>query len=288
MTVDNYYFKMRKRNNVKLNEDLLNEELNRFNAINAYDSEEGLINEFNFHVSEKFYDTDNDELLEADDEESGDDDIDAAIDDVAGDLEGGDEEIAPEEGSDDEELDMGDEEGGDEELDMGDDEELDMGDDEDMDMDMDMGDEEMEDTSDDVEIDVTELVASSEESKESSEMANQKMEELMGQFDQLNGQLEKMNGLSSKIDDLEHEMETRMPTPEEKLEMRSLDSYPYNVKLTDYWADKEGQYDVMDGEAENTGKPKEYVLTSDEVDSDYSEIDVKKSIENPYEEEDMY
>lgn len=269
MTVDNY-FNMMRRKKTNVNQDLLNEELKRFNQINDYDSEEGLVTEMNFYQSipEEFYGSADDEkgekdvilgMAEAEDEEG---DIDAAIDDVADDL--GDEEGGEEEGE--EELDLGDEEGGEEELDMG-------------------GEEEM--PSDEVEIDVTELVTKSEEAKESSEMVNQKMEDLLGQFSQLSGQLQKMDGLASKIEDMENEMEKRMPTPEEKLEMRSLDSYPYNLSLTDYWADKEGQYDVMDGESENSGKPKEYVLTKDKVDSTYNEMSVRKDIGNEYEEEDI-
>ena len=52
-----------------------------------------------------------------------------------------------------------------------------------------------------------------------------------------------MDQVINKIEDLEKEIEKRNPTPVEKLEMMSLDSFPYSVKLTDYWADKEG-YDV--------------------------------------------
>jgi hypothetical protein len=47
--------------------------------------------------------------------------------------------------------------------------------------------------------------------------------------------------------------------------MRSLSSYPYSQKLTDYWADK-GVLDVMGNEA----KKEEYVLRQDDVDSSYS------------------
>ena len=42
-----------------------------------------------------------------------------------------------------------------------------------------------------------------------------------------------MRAISAKIDSLENELEKRAPTPTEKIEMRSLDSYPYNIKLSD-------------------------------------------------------
>ena len=81
---------------------------------------------------------------------------------------------------------------------------------------------------------------------------------------------------------MEKEIIKRNPTPVEKLEMRSLSSAPFNQKLTDYWADKEGAYDVMNK------KPKEYVLTKDDVDSTYSDAGVRKTFsieDNPYDEE---
>ena len=94
-----------------------------------------------------------------------------------------------------------------------------------------------------------------------------------------------MSAITNKIEDLEKEIVKRNPTPVEKLEMRSLSSYPFNQKLTDYWADKEGPYNVM-GEK----KKKEYVLTKDDVDAGYSEANIKKSFssqDSPYEEEEI-
>lgn len=138
---------------------------------------------------------------------------------------------------------------------------------------------------DEVEIDVTELVKGTEEAKETTNMVNQRMEDLMGQFDDLENKLSNItNTMTDKVEDLENEVEKRMPTPEEKIEMRSLDSYPYNLKLTDYWSDKEGQYDVMDGEE---GEPDEYVLTKDDIDSEYNEGDVKDSFSEDYEDDEI-
>ncbi len=67
----------------------------------------------------------------------------------------------------------------------------------------------------------------------------------------------------------------REDTPEEKLMLRSLDSYPYNQKLTDFFNDKEP-------EMEKSGK-NEYVLTSDEVEN-FSPNEIKKTF-NIYDEE---
>ena len=137
-----------------------------------------------------------------------------------------------------------------------------------------------------VELDVTQLVQGTEEAKQMASQNNQKMDDLLNKFNELTGKLNSMDAISSKIDNLEHQVEKRMPTPKEKLEMRSLDSYPYSLKLTDYWAEKDGQYDVM-----NNGKEpqkKEYILTKDDVNSDYNESNIKNSFDvndNEFEEE---
>ena len=136
---------------------------------------------------------------------------------------------------------------------------------------------------DEVDLDVTQLVQGTQEAKASSDMATQKMEDLLAKFGELEKQLANMHSISSKIEDLEHQIEKRNPTPEEKLEMRSFSSYPYNLKLTDYWAEKEGKYNVMDKDG---GKEQEYVLTHDDIDKDYNESTIKDSF-NDYEEEDI-
>ena len=56
--------------------------------------------------------------------------------------------------------------------------------------------------------------------------------------------------------------------PKKNLMLRSLDSYPYNQKLTDFFDDKKE-------EMEETGK-NEYVLTSDEVETVFHQMKLKK------------
>ena len=58
--------------------------------------------------------------------------------------------------------------------------------------------------------------------------------------------------------------------------MRSMDSFPYSVKLTDFWKDKEG-YDATD-------KEEEYTLTQDEVDN-FDPKEIRASFESDSEEE---
>jgi len=138
--------------------------------------------------------------------------------------------------------------------------------------------------SDDVEVDVTSLVQGSEEAKESADIAAKNSQMLLQKLTDLENRMAKMAVLSDKIEGLEQEIVKRNPTPVEKMEMRTVSSAPFNQKLTDYWANKEGAYDVMNNEK----KPKEYVLTKDDVDSSYSAAGIKNSFsvdKNPYEEE---
>lgn len=141
-----------------------------------------------------------------------------------------------------------------------------------------------EPASDEVEVDVTSLVKGSEEAKDAADAASKNTEMLMQKLTDLEARMANMTAISDKIEGLEKEIIKRNPTPVEKLEMRSLSSYPFNQKLTDYWADKEGAYNVMGNEQ----KPKEYVLTKDDVDSTYSDAGIRKTFsieDNPYDEE---
>jgi hypothetical protein len=90
----------------------------------------------------------------------------------------------------------------------------------------------------------------------------QKQEEyfnnLFKQLNSLEQKLGDMDQLVAKIDGLETKIEKMRPkTPKEKLELRTLDSGPFNQKLSDFFEDKEK-------DMEKSGK-NEYVLTSDEV-----------------------
>lgn len=124
------------------------------------------------------------------------------------------------------------------------------------------------------EIDITDLVTSQQEIQSKQD---EFMDTMFSKLDDLASKLENMDQIMSKINDLESKFEKyRTKTPEEKLELRSLDSYPYNQKLTDFFDDKEQ-------EMQQTGK-NEYVLTSDEVEN-FSPNEVKKTF-NLYDKED--
>jgi hypothetical protein len=103
------------------------------------------------------------------------------------------------------------------------------------------------------------------------------MDDMIAKLDDLQSKLSNMDQILNKIDSLENKFDRyRDKTPEEKLELRSLDSYPYTQKLTDFFDDKKQ-------DMEKTGK-NEYVLTSDEVEN-FSPNEIKKTF-NIYDDED--
>ena len=249
--------------NKKFNKDLLKEEVSKFKMMSEYS--------FYQDRSETEKDLDGKEVIlgsqifNEEEEEDPFGDEGGNEEDPFGDEEGGEEESSEKEGGEEEDP-FGDEEVGEEDP-FGDEE---------------VGNEE-EPAEDEVELDVTELVKGSEEAKLSADAANEKIDKLMGMIGNLENQISSMDKISTKIDDLENELQKRAPTPEEKIEMRSLDSYPYNMKLTDFWANQKDQYDIIPDEE------KEYVLNKQTIDKDYSDETVKDSFDsdNEYEEEDF-
>jgi hypothetical protein len=126
------------------------------------------------------------------------------------------------------------------------------------------------------ELEITDLVTSQKniETKQEEYFNN-----LFSQLSNLEKKLSDMDNVMSKLNDLESKIEKYRPkTPEEKLELRSLDSGPYNQKLTDFFTDK--QQDMQ-----KSGK-NEYVLTTDEVE-DYSVDEIKGTFNNYGEEGDF-
>jgi len=141
---------------------------------------------------------------------------------------------------------------------------------------------------DEIELDVTQLVQAAEEAKATANITNQKMVMLINQFNELNNKLNKLEDLDSKIKDLEQEIIKRNPTQVEKLEMRSLNSFPYNLKLTDYWTDKEseGKVKATDKSLENKQEePEEYELTIQDIEDDYNQQMIPNTF-NPDEDND--
>jgi len=126
------------------------------------------------------------------------------------------------------------------------------------------------------ELEITDLVKSQQniENKQEEYFNN-----LFTQLTNLEQKLSDMDQVMTKLNDLEAKIEKYRPkTNQEKLELRSLDSGPFNQKLTDFFTDKQG-------DIEKSGK-NEYVLTTDEVE-DYSVDEIKRTF-NDYGEEDEF
>lgn len=142
---------------------------------------------------------------------------------------------------------------------------------------------------DEIEIDITQLVQSTEEAKMGADMANEKMSQLIQHFNDLNKKINQLEDLNDKIKELEDEIVKRNPTPVEKLEMRSLDSFPYNLKLTDYWEDKEEEGDIeATGDAvEDVNGQEEYVLTDKDIDADYNQRQILQTFDIDNDDDDL-
>lgn len=118
------------------------------------------------------------------------------------------------------------------------------------------------------EVEVTDLV-------DSQKNIEQKQEEyfnnLFGQITNLESKLKEMDSIMTKLNSLEMKIEKyREKTPQEKLELRTYDSYPFNQKLSDFFEDKKE-------DMEKTGK-NDYVLTTDDV-KNINVNDIKNSFQ---------
>lgn len=124
------------------------------------------------------------------------------------------------------------------------------------------------DESDSEELDITELVDAQ---KNILTKQDDYFENLFNQLNSLEQKLGEMDTIMNKLNSLESKIEKyREKTPQEKLELRSYDSYPFNQKLSQFFDDKQE-------EMEKTGK-NDYVLTSDDV-TDINVNDIKNSFQ---------
>jgi hypothetical protein len=116
------------------------------------------------------------------------------------------------------------------------------------------------------ELDITDLVTSQKNVEEKQE---EYFNNLFKHLTDLESKLGEMDSIMTKLNDLEMKVEKMRPkSAQEKLELRTIDSGPFNQKLSDFFEDKQEDF-------EKTGRD-EYILTQDDVE-DYSNTDIKKS-----------
>lgn len=136
-------------------------------------------------------------------------------------------------------------------------------------------------------IDVDELTDSQEETEHKVGEVNSKIDKLLSTIDTLSTIIQQND---SKILALKQEIEKRNPTPTEKLNLRSLDSYPFNVNPKDYWEGKAktGNYEAYSDNDLPTGKEdEEYVITQDEIDGDNNFKSISDSLDDEYANQDF-
>jgi hypothetical protein len=137
------------------------------------------------------------------------------------------------------------------------------------------------------EIDITDLVNMTksikkdvDDSKSEHSGVNQKMDDIFTKLGDLESKLSEMGSIIDKIDQLGSKVDSmKEKTPEEKLELRSLDSYPFNQNPQEFFNQKQGEMRV-------SGK-NDYVLTKQDVD-DYSKDMIKNSFNDEEENEFKY
>ena len=130
-------------------------------------------------------------------------------------------------------------------------------------------------------IDVEDLTQAQEKVNDKVNHIGKNLGGLDSQITDLMSTIKKMedmiNSNNKKIEDLNKEFKTRVQTPTEKLNLRSLDSYPFNVKPTEYWdkATKDlPQYAVADDNDIPTTK--EYTIRQSDIDA-ANEKDIEDS-----------
>ena len=104
-----------------------------------------------------------------------------------------------------------------------------------------------------------------------------KIESLLQSLSKMEAMIDNNN---QEIAKFKAEFEKRNPTQTEKLNLRSLDSYPFNVNPKDYWAQKGADPNSNYSGYSNNEEPttKEYVITNSDVD-DFSEREMQDSFD---------
>jgi hypothetical protein len=145
-----------------------------------------------------------------------------------------------------------------------------------------------------VQLDVTQLVQKQDEINKTVQDVLAKISDLIKGNETLKSDMEsKMQTFQDRAEErsnsMSKELEMRIPTPIEKLQLQSLHSFPYNVKLTDYWQPtQEDKYKYAIGNAkeqplesnEAPTKPDEYILKQSDIMKGYDENFIKRTLSN--------
>jgi hypothetical protein len=131
-------------------------------------------------------------------------------------------------------------------------------------------------------IDVDDLTKSQEQAERKIDKMNDKFEKLMGAVETLIAQNKEMERREMQAkSDLKAEMEKRMPTPQQRMSMRSTKSSPYSMSPNEYMNNYAPEN--YSAEDDNNGADDvQYQITKGDIDSftDYNSIARELDIEH--------
>jgi len=145
----------------------------------------------------------------------------------------------------------------------------------------------------DIEVDADDNVVDITDLTDAQEQTNSDVAQLDSKFDQFNQFAEKLTKALEKIvqkaEENENEIQSvkdeiikRAPTPNERLNIRSLDSKPYNQNIADYWkqvAANNPNYTITSDNSSSQKPEEEYVLYDTDGDS-ASDFEIYNSFNN--------
>ena len=118
-------------------------------------------------------------------------------------------------------------------------------------------------------IDVDDLTDSQEDTEKKIDYMNSKLDSVLPLIDKFVDMITKNN---AQIEDLKHEIEERNPSEIEKLNLRSQDSMPFNVKPEEFWKEKAAErpnYEIsMDNSVPNSKEAedgKQYTIRKGDI-----------------------
>ena len=127
-------------------------------------------------------------------------------------------------------------------------------------------------------LDVDDLTDAQEKLNKKQNMLGQDLGQLDGRIESLLAAVENMKDIinhnNKEITGLRAELEKRVPTQKERLDMRSAKGYPYNISPEDYWKEKEKEGVYIASEQ----KP-DYTITADKV-NNYNDAEIEKSFDD--------
>lgn len=139
----------------------------------------------------------------------------------------------------------------------------------------------MEFGADDEVIDVEDMVQAQEKVNNKVVSVGQDLGKIDARIEKLMNSIESMESMISnnnaEIENLKNEFEKRNPTQEEKLGLRSLDSYPYGVTPEEYWK-KKSEDSNYNPYSDGNEPEKEYTITKNDI-SDVTDKEMSDSFD---------